>query len=81
MNWIDIVFAALILLIAFFGFIRGMFSVLLHFAAYILSIFGASVIAKAVSPLLYERFLQARVLTNLRIALPSGSSRADRFVL
>ena len=73
MNWIDIACAALILLIMFFGFMRGLFSVLIHIAAYILSLIGADVIAKFLSPYLYEKFFQARVLTNLRIALPSGS--------
>ena len=73
MNWIDIACVALMLLIAFFGFIRGFFSVLIHFAAYVASFIGANVAAKLLSPILYERFLQSRVLLNLRVALPNGS--------
>ena len=73
MNWIDIICAALILLIAFFGFMRGIVAVALHFAAYIGAFVGAKFASSALAGLIYQNLLQSKVLLRLRLALPTGS--------
>ncbi|MBQ7688044.1 MAG: CvpA family protein [Clostridia bacterium] len=73
MNIIDIICFALIVLVAFFGVIKGFFSVLIRFVAYAVSFFAAKLVSAPVADLVYARFIKEGVLTRLSRLLPEGS--------
>lgn len=73
MNLIDIICAAVIILIAFFGVIKGFFSVLINLAAYLVSFLTAKLASAPLAGFLYGSYVRSGVMTKLNELLPEGS--------
>lgn len=73
-NVIDIIGCAVILLAAAFGARKGLFRVLIHFAAYVLALFAARMCANPMAQFIYDKFLQTKVTDYIDKMIPSGES-------
>lgn len=73
-NVIDMIGCAVILLVGAFGARKGLFKVLVNFAAYILALFISRMAANPLSQFIYEHFLQTKVTDYIGKVIPSGES-------